>query len=324
MHFIVKDNKFKIVLMAYGELAVSAFKALFPKFILSAIITPPFKTHLYRQQKQLPVEILAKTNNIPVIRTNNNLVVLKKIRQFKPSALVICSYNKILPPEVLRETKCINVHHGDLPRWRGRANFNWAIIKGRKSVGLTIHQAVPGLDAGNIYFQKMIPLSDNETIKTLYSKADKIITEKLAVVTLKVIHGYQGKPQRGRATYCCTRLPEDGYIDWSKSSLVIDRLIRGLSKPFPGAFTYFNGKKLIVWEAEIPKNSPYYECRIPGRIISIYKDIGVEVLTGNSSILIKAVQYENKEVNASSIIKSVKNSLGLDLVYLLKAIQKIK
>ena len=103
-------------------------------------------------------------------------------------------------------------------------------------------------------------------------------------------------------------MPQDGLIDWQKTSLEIDRLIRAVTKPYPGAFTFFEGKRMIVWTGKIPKNPRIFEGRIPGRVVGLYPD-GVEVLSGDSSIIIKNINYENQEKNARDVIKSVKKTL---------------
>lgn len=304
-----------VLLLAYGEMGPFAYRSLRKHFNITAVITPLSPSDL-ETSPELIVKNLAKKDQVKILQTNSNSEIESFIRKKKPQALVICSYNKILPASLLSLTRCINVHHGDLPRFRGRANLNWALINGNKHVGLTIHEAIPDLDAGNIYSQYRIFISKTETIKTLYGKIDSLVEKSLGLVVKRVLQGFKGKPQKGKGTYCCTRLPEDGYIDWKKSSAEIDRLIRGLTKPYPGAFTYFKGKKMIIWSAEILKHSRIYEGRIPGRIALIHKNNGVEVLTGNSSILIKKVTYNNKVDDASHFITSVKTTLGINFIEL--------
>ncbi len=302
----------KLILLAYGETAPYALRSLAKKFEVMAVVTPPEDAGLYRSEEVLPVEKLAAERKINVVRSDKPGTLKNLILAHKPDAVVISSFNKIIPDEILVLSKFINVHHGDLPRWRGRANINWALIKGRKSIVLAIHEASPDLDSGNIYAQYVIPIAEKDTVKTVYGKFNATIERELAGIIEKVLAGYKGKKQKGKPTYCCTRLPEDGYIEWSKSTRDIYNLIRALTRPFPGAFTYFEGEKMIIWEAEIPKNPKEYEGRVPGRVIGVLKD-GVEVLTGDSSIIIKEVEYRGNETSASNIVKSVKKTLGLSL-----------
>lgn len=301
----------RVILLAYGGMAETALRSLLGKFIVTSIVTPSPTASLYRSQRILPVERLGKTKKIKIFQTNSLSDLHRLVLSERPDAVLIASYNKIIPKKTLSLSKFINVHHGDLPRWRGRANLNWAIIMGRKSVGLTIHDAAAYLDAGNIYRQFKITIDDRETIQTLYDKVNFLLGTHLASVVEDVLNGYQGIPQKGKPTYCCTRLPEDGLIDWRKTSVEIDRLIRALTKPFPGAFSYLNGKKITIWEAAIPKHSFKYEGRIAGRVGRLAAGKGVEVLTGDSSLLISAITYCGKNQRADHCIRSVNTTLGL-------------
>lgn len=298
-------------LFAYGEMGYAAFVCLLKDFTVSWIILSPQEEN---SAKSTRLQELARKNGVKVIHSNSNEFIHKMIKEYIPQAVIIATYNKVIPKETLELTKFINVHHGYLPRWRGRASINWAIIKGKKDIGLTIHNAAADLDAGKVYAQYIVPIDDKDTIKTIYDKFNTLIDNNLANVVKKVIKGYRGRKQMGNPTYCCTRIPDDGLIDWSLSSREIYNLIRALTKPYPGAFTYYDGRKLIVWESEFPKNPRTYEASIPGRVSAIYKNYGVEVLTGDSSIIIKTVSCNGKEQNASEIIKSVKESLGINLV----------
>lgn len=306
-----------IILLAYGEMAPHALMSLMGKFSVVSIITPSNEG-----REVLPVEEIALRNDIGVIQSNKLKDVESIVQKSKPQAVVICSYNKIIPSSVLVLATFINVHHGDLPRYRGRANMNWAIINGRNSIGLTIHEVVGNLDAGRVYKTYTIEISHEDTIKTVYDKVNQIIRRDLANIVQEVLEGYKGKKQRGKATYCCTRIPEDGYIDWNKSTEEIYNLIRGLTEPYPGAFTYFNGERMIVWSSEIPNDPRIYEGRISGRVVQIHKDHGVEVLTGDSSIIIKTVSYGGNKTSASEIIKSVRKSLGLNLAEVYEMLRK--
>lgn len=313
-----KNNMKTIGLLAYGETAPHALKGLVKDFSVLWIVTPPQIENIL-----LPVEKLANEYKIPIHRANANKQIHELVIKTSPDAVVISSYNKILEQVLLNTSKFINVHHGDLPRFRGRANSNWAIIIGRTEIGLTFHEVTADLDAGHIYAQYMVPIEKKDTVKTVYDKFNKIIGEDLGTIVTKVLDGYKGEEQKGDPTYCCTRLPEDGYIDWNRTSKQVYNFIRALTKPFPGAFTYYEGKKMIIWESEIPENPKIFEGRIPGRIAGISKD-GVEVLTGDGIIRIKNVFYKGKESNSSEIIRTVKRSLGINFVELYEKIMKEK
>lgn len=308
------SNAIKVLQLAYGQMAPFALKSLLQAFKVVAIITPPAGKNLYRPQKNLPVEMLARRHSIPIIKSDKFSDLDTTIKKYQPQIVLIASYHKVIPPAILKLSKFINIHHGDLPHWRGRANVNWAIILGKKFIGLTFHQAIPDLDAGAVYTQLKIPITNRDTAKTVYNKINRYVRKYSASAIKKVLQGYAGRPQHGQPTYCITRLPEDGLIDWTKTTIEIDRLVRALTHPYPGAFTYSNGKKLTVWETIIPRTPRRYVGRIPGRIALIHKGVGAEVLTGDSSIILTSVTYGHKTGRASDFIKSVNASLGINWV----------
>lgn len=304
----------KVMQLAYGQMAPFALKALIQSFKVAAIITPPDGKNLYRSNRVLPVETLARQRRIPIIKSDKFSDLEVALTKYQPQAVLIASYHKVIPSSILGLSKFINIHHGDLPRWRGRANVNWAIILGKKFIGLSFHEAIPDLDAGAIYAQFKIPITSHNTVSTVYDKINHTVQTRTASIINKVLSGFKGRPQRGSPTYCITRLPEDGLIDWTKKTIEINRLVRALTHPYPGAFTYFNAKKLTLWEAVIPRQPRRYIGRIPGRIALIHKNLGVEVLTGDSSIIITSVSYGKKQGNAANFIKSVNASLGINWV----------
>ncbi len=304
----------KLLLLAYGFTGSSALNALIKKHdVISVVIPPESKTNkFYSDNKLINIEKISTKHKINVIKSNKIIDIKKLIEKYNPDAVIVSSYNKRLPADLLKLSKFINVHHGDLPRWRGRANINWAIINNRNEVGISIHEMTEEIDDGPIYAQYKIRITKNDNVKTIYDKVNIIIEKNLATVIENVINGLKGKKQIGQKTYCCTRLPEDGYINWDSNTVDIHNLIKGLTKPYDGAFTYFNNKKMIVWKSEIPTNPKIYEGSIPGRVVEIHNNYGIEVLTGDSSIILKNIQYKGLELISSELIRSVKTTLGLD------------
>jgi methionyl-tRNA formyltransferase len=253
--------------------------------------------------------------------------VRKLIEDLRPDCVVISSYNRILPPDLLGMSRFINVHYAPLPKYRGRANVNWAIINGEKVAGISIHRVSPGLDAGNILFQETIPISDTDTVATLYERLNAIQRRALGGAVARFLAGHEGEPQdESQATYCCARLPEDGDINWSHGTLAIDRLIRALAAPYPGAFTWFEGRRLTIRAATPVSGGPRFIGRVPGRIVAVSKSDGtVDVLTGDGALRLFEVQRDGAApAPAASVIKSVKATLGLRTADLLKRIEQLE
>ncbi|MBO3463334.1 methionyl-tRNA formyltransferase [Aetokthonos hydrillicola Thurmond2011] len=274
-----------------------------------------------------PIIILAKQSGIPIFTEVSQQQIKDLILQLKPDYVVVSSYNKILTPEIIELCTFINVHYSPLPQYRGRANVNWAMINDERFAAITIHRISPELDEGNILFQQLIPISSEATVADLYHNLNEIQREHLGKTLVKAFDGCEGIPQdSSKATYCCTRLPDDGEINWSESTRKIDCFIRALVFPFPGAYTYFQGKKLIIWQAKPVDDPPTYVGRVPGRIIARSKSKGyVDVLTGDGVLRIWEVQWDKGEKTAASnVIKSVKSTLGLSKSDLLNRLQVLE
>lgn len=308
----------KLGLFAYGEMGEAVLSVLIDKFEIVWIYLPPEKKQTSNEKS---THRLAKKNNIPIFYTSNIKDIESNIEKNPPKVILVSSFNKILPENIINLSKFINIHLGDLPKMRGRANVNWAIIHDAKKIVITIHQITSKLDAGNIYAKYPISIKREDSVDIIYDKINKRLGLSIVPVINRIVKGYSGVSQKGAPTYYCTRLPEDGLINFSNSSREIFNLIRAVSKPYPGAFTYHGGEKLIVWSARIPKNPKKYVGRIEGRIVEIHKD-GVEVLTKDSSIIIEKVNYKGKDRNCNDVIKSVKTTLGIDYINLYEKLIK--
>ncbi|MBD2437156.1 methionyl-tRNA formyltransferase [Nostoc sp. FACHB-110] len=274
-----------------------------------------------------PVVNLAKQANIPVFPDTSQKAIKELILKLQPDCVVVSSYNQILPLSLIELSTFINVHYSPLPQYRGRANVNWAIINDEPCAAISIHRISPDLDEGNILFQELIPIHMDDTVADLYDRLNQIQQQNLGETVIKTFHGYEGiKQNNAEATYGCTRLPEDGEIDWANSTRSIDCLIRSLVPPFPGAYTYFQGKKLLIWQAKPVNNPPVYVGRIPGRVIARSKTEGfVDILTGDGVLRIYEVQLVGEaRTDAAHIIKSIKTSLGLRTSELLNRIQTLE
>jgi methionyl-tRNA formyltransferase len=202
----------------------------------------------------------------------------------------------------------VGSHFAPLPKYRGFAPVNWAIINGEKETAVTLFHLGDGIDDGDIISQKIIPISNDDDINDVLEQC--IVQFKL-ILSEEVKNFNEGIikriPQNHQdATYTCSRTPEDGYIDWNKSTREIYNLIRAITYPFPGAYSYLNDEKLIIWKAK-PIDLGTYIGRIPGRIVKIIKEEGVCVLTGDGALLITDVQYGDSGIlTADKIIKSVR------------------
>lgn len=164
---------------------------------------------------------------------------------------VVVAYGKILPEEFLRAPRfgCINVHFSLLPKYRGAAPANWAIINGETETGVTTMFIEPTLDTGPVLLQRETKIGERETAPQLMERLADVGAELLSE-TLARLHELVPRPQNDTAaTFAPILKKEDGLIDWSHSANAIELRVRGL-QPWPNAYTSFNSKGLIIWEAQ--------------------------------------------------------------------------
>ncbi|MEV7648996.1 formyltransferase family protein [Arthrobacter sp. NPDC089319] len=233
------------------------------------------------------------------------------IARHRPEAVVVSSFHRILPEKMLGALPFVNVHYAPLPRYRGRATVNWAIINGELSTAISIHDLAPRLDAGGILFQQHVAISDTDTAATLYARLNTIQRAELGKAVHRRLEGDMGVPQDdSKATYVCARLPQDGEIDWSQPAESIHRLVRALVYPFPGAFTWLGNRQLTVKHCEVVTDF-VYEGRVPGRVVHVDRQNGaVDVLAGDRIVRLLNIESEGRDAAPAEIIHSTRATLG--------------
>jgi len=211
----------------------------------------------------------------------------------------------------------INAHAGDLPRYRGNACPNWAIIAGEEFVVVTLHQMTPELDAGPVLLQRRFPLDRETYIGDVYDFMDRNIPDMFATVLDGLENGsIEPHPQRVEEVTplrCYPRRPEDSVLCWSEPAEHLARVVRASAEPFSGAFTYLEGERLTVWRAH-PERVLYDVLGIPGQVTERRPTSGeVAVLTGKGFLVLEEVETERLgRVPASEVIRSTRARLGLN------------
>jgi methionyl-tRNA formyltransferase len=237
------------------------------------------------------------------------------LRGLRPELILVIGWRTMIPMRVVRAPilGCIGAHDSVLPHGRGFAPTNWAIITGAERGGVTLFHMSESVDAGDIVAQRAIPIGPRTTAGELYDDVSvatlELVLEHLPA--LKTGNAPRTAQDEECATYFCARRPEDGLIDWTASTETIDRLVRGLGHPYPGARTTLGGTELIVWEAEPVKPTPAYVGRVPGRPVSLGRDGSVDVLTGDGVLRLRRVQVSGSDpVPPTHVIASIRATLG--------------
>ncbi|MCX8023358.1 MAG: formyltransferase [Syntrophorhabdaceae bacterium] len=214
------------------------------------------------------------------------------IASYSPDFIFSFYYRYMIPKEILTIPRigAFNLHGSLLPKYRGRAPINWVIIHGEKKTGVTLHYMVEKPDAGDIVAQREVEITFEDTAYTLFMKMAEAARLLMRDTMPRLMEGtFERYPQVGPSSYFGGRRPEDGLIPWDKDALSIYNLIRAVTHPYPGAFTYVEGKKLFIWKAYPIKGNTEHT---PGKVITTRP---LTVATGKGILRLISVQYEGEE-----------------------------
>lgn len=246
----------KAIVFAYHDIGCVGLKALEKAgFDIQAVFThtdDPNENHFYASVARLSADM-----ELPVFAPENvnHPLWIERIREMKPDVIFSFYYRDMLSEELLSIAPkgAFNLHGSLLPKYRGRAPINWALLKGENETGVTLHKMVAKADAGDIIAQEKVVITETDTGLTLHAKVREA-AEVLLDKTLPLIEAgtYKAVAQdESQATYFGRRTAEDGQIDWNRSAKEIDCLIRAVTEPYPGAFTYLGARKMVIWRARV-------------------------------------------------------------------------
>ncbi len=294
----------KTVVFAYHNMGIVGLSALFNHgFNIEAVFThedDPDENIWFGSVKNW-----ARQKNIKVYTTEeiNSPQWIAKIAALKPDIIFSFYYRKMISREILDLPKvgAFNLHGSFLPYYRGRCPVNWVIIKGEEKTGVTLHYMVDKPDAGDIVGQKAIVIDFSDTAKTLYDKlcaaAKELLEELLPLIKNGQISRQKQDLKAG--SYYGGRRPEDGRIDWKKSAIEIYNLIRGVTRPYPGAFALTENKeKVIIWWAH-PQESD--KTNTTGSVEISSQDVLVQ--TGKNAIKLLEIEIQGKCYTGSQIVE---------------------
>ncbi len=221
---------------------------------------------------------------------------LDVINRWNPDIVLVLGWYHILPPEVLVAPPlgCVAIHASLLPKYRGMAPINWAIINGETETGVSLFYLADGIDNGDVIAQRRVPIEGNDTCATLYDKATRQSVVVLRKFLPRLANGTapRRKQNDDEATVFPKRTPEDGLIDWRWDSQRILNFVRAQTKPYPGAFTEIEGRRLYIWKAEFADDyRPGH--RLPGSLVR--READVLIITCNGAIRLLDTRWADRQ-----------------------------
>ena len=248
-----------ILFMGTPDFAEESLKSIDKAgFNILGVVTNPNKPK-GRGMKMVssPVKEYALEKNIPVyqpIKVRNNPEFIDEVKKMNPDVICVVAYGKILPEELLKIPKlgCINVHGSLLPKYRGAAPIQWAVINGDKKTGITTMYMDIGMDTGDMILKKEVDIGGNETTGELWDRLAKIGGELLVETLNKIEDGTAPREKQGENFTMAPMLNKEmSKIDWeNQSAIQIKNLVRGLN-PIMGAYCYLNDKKIKFWKVDV-------------------------------------------------------------------------
>ena len=285
----------RCVLFAYHEMGYACMEALLEMGApITALVThrdDPHEEIWWRSCAEL-----AARHGIPVHTPDSGDADLATIVcDARPAVIYSFYYRYLLPESVLGLARlgAFNLHGSLLPAYRGRAPVNWMLVNGEREAGVTLHQMVARADAGDIVGQRAVAIDDADNALTLYRKLVPLGVELINEMHPRIVAG--NPPRRkmdiSKGSYFGRRKPEDGRIDWQWPARRIFNLVRAVTHPYPGAFCFASGRKLLVWDASIGTEAAHRGA--PGEIVGESADGAIEIAAGEGSVIVRRAQFEN-------------------------------
>lgn len=305
--------------MGTPDFAKESLEAIYEKGhnIVSVVTNPDKQKGRGMKMIASPVKEFAISKNLPIYQpttVKNNTEFIKEIQAQNPDIICVVAYGKILPKEILEIPKygCINVHASLLPKYRGAAPIQWAILNGETLTGVTTMYMDTGMDTGDMILKETVTIGEDETTGELWSRLSKIGGE-LLVKTIEQIESGNAlrEPQGNNFSMAPMLSKEMAKINWqTKTSREIKNLVRGLN-PIMGAYTIYQNKKIKLWKIEIVENIEETKNKLRGQIIVANDKQGLFIKTKDGMIKVLEIQGENaKRMNTCDFLRGNPMEVG--------------
>ncbi len=313
---MIDPSTIRTVFMGTPEFALPTFQGLIEAGVnLCGVFTQPDRPR--GRGKQLappPVKELALKHNIPVFQPEKlrDPLAVEQLQKLQPDLIVVVAYGQILPKSVLDIPRygCINVHASLLPRYRGAAPINKAVVDGEQVTGVTTMLMDVGLDTGDMLIKRATEIGDEETAGHLHDRLSLLGREAMEETLRRLCDGtLRPEPQEDAlSSYAPMMKKEDGRINWHCSATVIHNLVRGLS-PWPGAFTLWDGQMLKIGQTLAEEGM----AAEPGTVLSADAE-GVCIACGQGVLRVRELQLAGKKkLPAGEFLRGTSLSAGAHL-----------
>jgi len=292
-----KPESIRTVFMGTPEFALATFQGLidFGLKLVGVYTQPDRPKGRGKKLAAPPVKELAQQYDIPVFQPQKlrDPAVVAELKELQPDLVVVVAYGQILPKAVLEipPLGCINVHASLLPKYRGAAPINKAIVAGETETGVTTMYMDVGLDTGDMLVKRSCPIGENETAGELHDRLALLGREAMEETLQRICDGTLMAEKQDDALTCYAPMmkKEDGLIDWSQPAIVVHNLVRGLD-PWPGAYTHLEGEVLKISATRVDADLSGQ----PGEILVADKS-GVRVACGEGGLVIDGLQLPGKK-----------------------------
>jgi len=314
---VIEPQQIRTVFMGTPDFAIPTLQGLIDRGVdLCAVFTQPDRPKgRGRQLSSPPVKVLAEQAGIPVHQPGKlrDPQAVAQLKALAPDLIVVVAYGQILPKSVLEIPRygCINVHASLLPRYRGAAPINKAVMEGEKSAGVTTMLMDEGLDTGDMLVKKSTAVAPEETAGALHDRLSLLGREAMEETLERICRGtLEAEPQDdARSSYAPMLKKEDGRIDWRRSAEEIHNQVRGLD-PWPGAYTHLDGQVL-----KIARTVPGEGGGEPGTVLAAGAE-GVRIACGEGTLLVRELQLPGKKrLSAAEFLRGCSLSAGTRLEF---------